>query len=51
MNEDGGKTRARAMLGDRVVTTTEMVFAFMCVDDPKLDEKRRELMSIWLRDE
>ena len=46
VNETGGKAKAEARLGERVVTTTEMVFAFKYVEDPKLDEKRRALMDL-----
>lgn len=49
VNEAGGKARATARLSDRVVTTTELVFAFKYVQDPLLDEKRRRLMEVWLQ--
>jgi 3-hydroxyacyl-[acyl-carrier-protein] dehydratase len=48
VNETGGKARVKASRGDRVVTSTDMTFAFKYVDDPKLDEKRRELMRTWM---
>jgi 3-hydroxyacyl-[acyl-carrier-protein] dehydratase len=48
LNETGGKARARALRDGEVVTSTELVFAFQDVDDPALDEKRRELMRIWM---
>jgi 3-hydroxyacyl-[acyl-carrier-protein] dehydratase len=48
VNESGGKARVEARLGDRVVTSTQMVFAFKQVDDPKLDEKRQALMAVWM---
>ena len=48
VNEAGGKARVRAIRGDREVASTAMTFAFKYVDDPKLDEKRRELLSIWM---
>ena len=47
LNEAGGKTKATAVCGSKVVTTTEMVFAFKYLDDPLLDEKRRRLMEMW----
>ena len=50
VNETGGKARVRARREDRLVAETEMVFAFKYVDDPKLDEKRRALMAIWMAD-
>jgi 3-hydroxyacyl-[acyl-carrier-protein] dehydratase len=48
VNEVGGKVTVEALRGDRVVATSGMIFAFKYVDDPKLDEKRRALMSIWM---
>ncbi|MCX5673011.1 MAG: beta-hydroxyacyl-ACP dehydratase [Planctomycetota bacterium] len=48
VNEVGGKARVQAVRDGRTVTETEMVFAFKYVDDPKLDEKRRALMDVWL---
>jgi 3-hydroxyacyl-[acyl-carrier-protein] dehydratase len=48
VNEVGGKVKASALRADSVVTSTEMVFAFKYVDDPQLDEKRRQLMHTWM---
>jgi 3-hydroxyacyl-[acyl-carrier-protein] dehydratase len=48
VNETGGKARVEAVRDGRPVTETEMVFAFKYVDDPKLDEKRRALMDVWM---
>lgn len=48
VNETGGKARVQAVRDGRSVTETEMVFAFKYVDDPKLDEKRRALMAVWM---
>ena len=48
VNETGGKARVQAVRDGRPVTETEMVFAFKYVDDPKLDEKRRALMAVWM---
>jgi 3-hydroxyacyl-[acyl-carrier-protein] dehydratase len=50
VNEDGGKVRVRAMRGDRVVAESGMIFAFQYVDDPRLEETRRALMAIWMRE-
>ena len=47
VNQTGGKVSAEALLGDRVVVTTGMVFAFKYIDDPLLERKRAELMEIW----
>lgn len=48
LNEAGGKMKTSALRADTVVASTEMVFAFKYVDDPQLDEKRRQLMQIWM---
>ncbi len=48
VNEVGGKVRVIAFREESQVTSTEMVFAFKYVDDPKLDDKRRHLMEIWM---
>jgi 3-hydroxyacyl-[acyl-carrier-protein] dehydratase len=48
VNEAGGKVKATASRGKTVVTSTEMVFGFKYVDDPLLDEKRRQLMKLWM---
>ncbi len=48
LHEAGGKARAQALRGDQVVTTTEMVFVFQEVQDPKLEEKRQALLDLWL---
>jgi len=47
LNELGGKIKATAKLDDKLVTSTEMVFAFKYLDDPLLDSKRKHLMKIW----
>ena len=44
----GGKATAQARLDGEVAVTTAMVFAFKYVDDPLLDEKRREMMKLWM---
>jgi 3-hydroxyacyl-[acyl-carrier-protein] dehydratase len=49
LNEAGGKVKAVARRGQSTVTSTEMVFAFKYVDDPKLDEKRRQLLDLWMK--
>ena len=51
LNEAGGKVRATARRGETVVTSTEMVFAFKYVDDPLLDEKRGQLLGLWMKGE
>ena len=50
INKSGGKVSARALRDGKVVVTTGMVFGFKYVDDPLLEAKRRELMTIWMAD-
>jgi 3-hydroxyacyl-[acyl-carrier-protein] dehydratase len=47
LHDGGGKAAARALRGDEVVATTEMVFAFQEVRDPRAEERRRALLDLW----
>jgi 3-hydroxyacyl-[acyl-carrier-protein] dehydratase len=47
-NETAGKVHVEATLAGRPITSTDMVFAFRHVDDPKLSEKRQALLNVWL---
>lgn len=48
VSKAGGKVSVRALCGDRSVATSGMVFAFKYVDDPMLEEKRENLMKVWM---
>ncbi len=48
LNEISGKTKVQAFRQEKLIASTEMVFSFKYVDDPKLDEKRQGLMKIWM---
>jgi 3-hydroxyacyl-[acyl-carrier-protein] dehydratase len=48
VTEAGGKARVSASNGTATVATTELVFGFKHVEDPLLDEKRRQLLRLWL---
>lgn len=48
VNETGGKGAVQAFRGESLVVTTEMVFAFQSIDDPKLDRTRDALLELWL---
>ena len=48
LSEAGGKATAAAYRGDRCVATTGMVFAFKYVQDELLDQRRAELMRVWM---
>lgn len=47
LNDAGGKVSVRALRGEMLVADSGMTFAFKYVDDPRLDEKRAELLRIW----
>lgn len=47
-SEDGGRVRAIAMLDSQVAAEAELTFAFARVTDPKLLQRRREVLNIWL---
>jgi 3-hydroxyacyl-[acyl-carrier-protein] dehydratase len=49
LNEAGGKIKASARRDGKLVTSTEMVFAFKYMDDPLLDAKRKQLMEVWMQ--
>jgi 3-hydroxymyristoyl/3-hydroxydecanoyl-(acyl carrier protein) dehydratase len=49
LNEAGGKIKASARRDGKLVTSTEMMFAFKYMDDPLLDAKRKQLMEVWMQ--
>ena len=49
VNEAGGKVNVEARRDGEVVASSGMVFAFKYVDDPTLDERRKALMAVWMR--
>jgi 3-hydroxymyristoyl/3-hydroxydecanoyl-(acyl carrier protein) dehydratase len=46
--EDGGQVKAVARLNDEVATEAQLSFAFAVVTNPKVLERRREVLNIWL---
>jgi len=48
VNEAGGKAAVRALRYHNLVATTEMLFGFKYVDDPKLEQIRESLLRTWL---
>lgn len=48
VNPSGGKVTARGSIGEDVVVTTGMVFAFQYIDDPQLDSRRDALLKVWM---
>ena len=49
VNKNGGKTAANATVDGQTVITTGMVFGFKYIDDPLLEQKREQLMKIWMQ--
>ena len=47
-SEDGGRVRARARLDGETAAEAELTFAFARVSEPKLLERRREVLNVWL---
>lgn len=47
LNKNGGKASAQASCNGRVVATTGIAFVFKHVDDPMLESKRAELLTLW----
>jgi len=48
LNELSGKVMVKATREGRLIASTGMVFSINYVDDPKLEEKRRGLLDIWM---
>jgi len=47
-SEDGGRVHAVAKLDGKVAAEAELTFVFAHVTQPKLIERRREVLNIWL---
>jgi len=47
-SEDGGRVRARARLDGETAAEAELTFAFARVSEPKLLERRSEVLNVWL---
>ena len=50
VNELGGKVYARAKLDGKAIAECELVFSFHEIDSPRLDARRSEVLSFWLKD-
>ena len=46
--EDGGRVRGQAYLDGELASEAQLTFAFAQVTNPKLLERRREVLNIWL---
>lgn len=49
LNELGGKVAVEAHRDEQLVASSGMVFGFKQIDDPKLDQKRSELLKMWMQ--
>jgi 3-hydroxymyristoyl/3-hydroxydecanoyl-(acyl carrier protein) dehydratase len=48
VSEDGGQVRGTAHVDGQLVAEAELTFAFAEVKHPKLLERRREVLNVWL---
>ena len=48
VSEDGGQVKATAQVEGQLVAEAELTFAFAEVKHPRLIEKRREVLNVWL---
>ena len=48
VSEDGGQVRATAHVEGQLAAEAELTFAFAEVKHPKLVERRREVLNVWL---
>ncbi len=50
VNELGGATSVRATVKGETVATCSLVFSFHAIDNPRLEARRSQILSLWLRD-
>lgn len=50
VNELGGATSVRASVGGETVATCSLVFSFHVIENPRLEARRSEILSLWLRE-
>lgn len=48
VTEDGGRVQVRAELDGELATEAQLTFAFTRIDNPRLIERRRDVLSVWL---
>ena len=46
--EEGGQVRALARVDGKLVAEADLTFAFVKIANPKLIQRRREALQIWL---
>jgi 3-hydroxyacyl-[acyl-carrier-protein] dehydratase len=50
INEMGGKVAAQAMRTGSLIAECELLFSFHQIDNPHLEQCRREMLAFWLKD-
>jgi 3-hydroxyacyl-[acyl-carrier-protein] dehydratase len=49
VNEEGAKANIKAYVKDELVADCSLVFSFHEIDNPRLESKRSEILSFWLK--
>ena len=49
VNDLGGRAEVRAFRGGELIAECELVFSFHEIDNPRLEERRRETLAGWLK--
>jgi len=49
INEVGGRTHVSAQVDDELVTECGLVFTFHKIDNPHLESRRSEILSLWTK--
>ena len=49
VNELGGRARVEARVGDRPIADCVLIFSFHEIDNPRLEARRTEVLSLWLQ--
>ena len=48
VNELGGKASVKAYVNEELITECGLVFTFHEIDNPRLESRRSEILSLWL---
>lgn len=49
VNEEGGRVAAKAFLGSDLIAECSIVFSFHHYENPRLEARRSEILSLWLK--
>jgi hypothetical protein len=49
VNEEGAKANIKAYVKDELVADCSLVFSFHEIDNPRLESRRSEILSFWLK--